>query len=83
MATTTTSDRPATADETAANEKRFEMFYEQFIATCPAREVGRFVVINIETGEHVVATTPAAAMERAKKAFGSTDWCWSKRIQAL
>ena len=83
MVTTTTSDRPATADEAAANKKRFDAHYEQFIATCPPQEAGRFVVINIETGGHVTAATPAAAMERAREVFGSTDWCWSKRIGAL
>jgi hypothetical protein len=80
MHCTTLTERAATAAETAANAERFDRLFKEKSSSFAKSDNGRYVVINIETGDHVVADTPGAAMHLAEETFGSRDWCWSRRI---
>lgn len=69
--------------ELARFESIFRETYNSRKAELEAKHFGDYVVINVKTGKSVIGSTPRAAMEIAAKEFGSTDYCWSRRIGAL
>lgn len=61
-------------------EEAFRRVYRELRSELESSRRGEYVVINVKTGEHVVARWPDAAMNLAERAFGSLEYCWSKRI---
>lgn len=60
--------------------ERFRDIYNGIRDSLEAKHHGKYVVINILTSQHVIARWPEEAMEMAQKVFGTTEYCWSKRI---
>lgn len=66
--------------ELAELTQRFREIYDKLRRALEASHLDEYVVINVRTGKHVVARWPDEAMALAKQTFGSSEYCWSKRI---
>ena len=81
--TDTKYEEPATADELAELAKRFQELYAKKRRSFKKADVGKYVAINLDTGEHFIAATAVAALQLAEQKYGNTDLCWTRRIGAL
>jgi hypothetical protein len=77
------TNKPATAAETERNGARFDSLYREKRRLFGPSVAGKYVVIQIQTGQFLIAGTARAALERARVEFGSTDWCWTRQIGPL
>ena len=61
--------------------KQFRLRYDELVVTGKLNNAsGQYVVINALTGEYVLGNMPGDAMQKAEKAFGSRDYCWSRKV---
>lgn len=77
------ADWKSTTAIAQANAKRFEQLYAERRHAFSPTDIGQHIVINIKSGDYVIAATFALAMQLARQKFGSTEWCWSRQIRAL
>lgn len=61
----------------------FEKLYAQNSAELEKKALGSHVVFNVKTGQYVIGKTMREALKSAEQTFGSTKFCWSRRIGAL
>ncbi len=73
-------DDAATPEQLSALDAKFQERYAELREELERNAPGQHVVINVKTGEHVIAPWPNEALDLARRTFGSTDWCWSRKI---
>jgi hypothetical protein len=77
-------------DDNAADRKEldelarsFDRLYAKLRPTLEPALVGQYIVIQVKTGQYVVARKYRDAMALAEQTFGTSDYCWSRKIGSL